>query len=84
MKCLTHPEESFDIAVLGCPFDTAVSYRPGKALVGLRITVGARFGPKAIRAASGRQSPFRSFGPQMGINPYSNWAKLVIALSGND
>lgn len=66
MKCLTHPEEAFDIAVLGCPFDTSVSYRPG-----------ARFGPKAIRAASGRQSPFRSFGPRMAINPYSNWAKLV-------
>jgi hypothetical protein len=30
VKCLTHPEESFDIAVLGCPFDTAVSYRPGR------------------------------------------------------
>ena len=46
-------------------------------LVGVRLIVGARFGPKAIRAASGRQSPFRSFGPRMGINPYSNWAKLV-------
>jgi len=32
VKCLTHPEESFDIAVLGCPFDTAVSYRPGLSL----------------------------------------------------
>ena len=29
VKCLTHPEEDFDIAILGCPFDTAVSYRPG-------------------------------------------------------
>lgn len=47
------------------------------------IMVGARFGPKAIRAASGRQSPFRSFGPQMAMNPYSNWAKLVNPLSGN-
>jgi hypothetical protein len=28
-KCLVRPDESFDIAVLGCPFDTAVSYRPG-------------------------------------------------------
>ena len=49
---------------------------------GARLIAGARFGPKAIRAASGRQSPFRSFGPRMGINPYSNWAKLVSTDSG--
>lgn len=30
MKCLTHPKEEFDIAIIGVPFDTAVSYRPGK------------------------------------------------------
>lgn len=50
------------------------------------MTAGARFGPKAIRAASGRQSPFRSFGPRMAINPYSNWAKLVYpcAMEVND
>lgn len=29
VKCLTHPTEAFDIAILGVPFDTAVSYRPG-------------------------------------------------------
>lgn len=29
VKCLVHPEESFDIAILGCPFDTATSHRPG-------------------------------------------------------
>ena len=28
-KCLTHPQEPFDIGVVGAPFDTAVSYRPG-------------------------------------------------------
>ena len=33
VKCLIHPEESFDIAVLGCPFDTAVSYRPGNPVL---------------------------------------------------
>jgi agmatinase len=31
----------FDVAVVGAPFDTGTSYRPG-----------ARFGPQAIRAAS--------------------------------
>lgn len=30
VKCLTSPDESFDVAVIGNPFDTAVSYRPGK------------------------------------------------------
>lgn len=29
VKCLTNPMEEFDIAILGAPFDTAVSYRPG-------------------------------------------------------
>ena len=33
------PAERLDAAVLGAPFDTATSYRPG-----------ARFGPEAIRA----------------------------------
>lgn len=30
VKCLTNPAEHFDIAIVGAPFDTAVSYRPGK------------------------------------------------------
>jgi hypothetical protein len=29
LTCLTEFEESFDIAIVGAPFDTAVSYRPG-------------------------------------------------------
>jgi hypothetical protein len=29
LKCLTNPDALFDIGVLGVPFDTAVSYRPG-------------------------------------------------------
>lgn len=28
-KCLTTPYDFFDIAVIGAPFDTAVTYRPG-------------------------------------------------------
>lgn len=30
VKCLTQPETPFDIGIIGAPFDTAVSYRPGK------------------------------------------------------
>lgn len=29
-KCLTQPRNTFDIGIIGAPFDTAVSYRPGK------------------------------------------------------
>jgi agmatinase len=66
VKCLTEPTEPFDIAIVGVPFDTAVSYRPG-----------ARFGPRAIRSASARQTSMRGFNPRAGINPYQNWAKVV-------
>lgn len=65
VKCLVEPEERYDIAVIGAPFDTAVSYRPG-----------ARFGPRAIRAASARQMAGTSFNTRAGINPYSSWATI--------
>lgn len=29
VKCLTNPQEKYDIAIIGAPFDTAVSFRPG-------------------------------------------------------
>ncbi|KAK2469897.1 hypothetical protein H9L39_18712 [Fusarium oxysporum f. sp. albedinis] len=65
-KCLTNPSEAFDIAIVGVPFDTSVGYRPG-----------ARFGPRAIRHTSGRQSSSRGFNPRAGMNPYQSWAKLI-------
>ncbi|KAF7512513.1 hypothetical protein GJ744_001448 [Endocarpon pusillum] len=60
VKCLTSPHQPFDIGIIGCPFDTAVSYRPG-----------ARFGPRAIRAASSRQTSFRGFNHRAALNPYT-------------
>ncbi|KAI9756322.1 MAG: hypothetical protein M4579_003914 [Chaenotheca gracillima] len=66
IKCLTRPNEAFDIGIIGAPFDTAVSYRPG-----------ARFGPRAIRAASARQTTFRGFNPRAGMNPYTSWAHIM-------
>lgn len=66
IKCLTRPEDEFDIGIIGAPFDTAVSYRPG-----------ARFGPRAIRAASARQTSFRGFNPRASMNPYTSWAKIL-------
>src|SRR5271156_3975502 len=38
---------------------------------------GARFGPRAIRAASARQIPSRSFNHRAAINPYSSWARIL-------
>ncbi|KAM4055331.1 arginase family protein [Hirsutella rhossiliensis] len=66
VKCLTDPGARYDIAIIGAPFDTAVTFRPG-----------ARFGPRAIRHASSRQTAFRGFNPRAGINPYQSWAKIV-------
>ena len=51
----THP---LDIAVVGFPYDTSTSYRPG-----------ARFGPRGIRAASSREKKGRSFNTVWDIDP---------------
>lgn len=48
---------SYDVAVLGAPFDGGVSYRPG-----------ARFGPSAIRQASRNLRP--AFNPELNIAPF--------------
>ena len=66
IRCLSAPHEPFDIGIIGVPFDTAVSYRPG-----------ARFGPHALRAASARQTPFRGFNHRAGVNPYDAWARIL-------
>lgn len=65
-KCLIDPESQYDIALIGVPFDTATSYRPG-----------ARFGPRAIRTASQRQTSLRGFNQRAMMNPYNNWAKII-------
>ncbi|KAJ4490771.1 arginase family-domain-containing protein [Lentinula aciculospora] len=44
-RCLEDASVPFDIGIIGFPFDTTTSYRPG-----------ARFGPSAIRSGSRRQS----------------------------
>ncbi|KAI5781256.1 agmatinase, mitochondrial precursor, partial [Geopyxis carbonaria] len=64
--CILDPDLHYDIAILGLPFDTSTSYRPG-----------ARFGPRAIRTASARQTPYRSSHPVLGINPYRSWATVM-------
>jgi len=54
-----------DVAVVGAPFDDAVSHRPG-----------ARFGPRAIRQASYHSGEINSL--QLGIEPYA-WLDVVDA-----
>ncbi|KAJ9626541.1 hypothetical protein H2203_004174 [Taxawa tesnikishii (nom. ined.)] len=58
--------ERFDIAILGAPFDTAVSARPG-----------ARFGPDGIRAGSRRIHPQFAYSVYTGQNSFMEWAKIV-------
>ncbi len=54
-----------DVAIVGAPFDDAVSHRPG-----------ARFGPRAIRQASYHSGAINSL--QLGIEPY-DWLDVVDA-----
>ncbi len=54
-----------DIAIMGAPFDDAVSHRPG-----------ARFGPRAIRAASYHAGSINSL--QVGLQPFE-WLDCVDA-----
>jgi agmatinase len=48
---------NFDVAVLGAPFDSGVSFRPG-----------ARFGPAAIRQASRHLRP--AYHPDLEVSPF--------------
>jgi agmatinase len=52
--------------VLGAPFDTATSYRPG-----------ARFGPHGIRDGSRRIRGPHSWNLYSGRNSFAEWATIV-------
>ncbi|KAI1638988.1 arginase [Biscogniauxia mediterranea] len=56
----------YDIAILGAPFDTGVTARPG-----------ARFGPGGIRIGSQRKSAEFSWSVYTGRNPLLSWATVV-------
>ncbi|KAG9378090.1 Arginase/deacetylase [Pyrenophora tritici-repentis] len=58
--------EPFDIAILGAPFDTAVTARPG-----------ARFGPSGIRQGSRRMAPEAGWNIYTGENVLLDWAKII-------
>lgn len=65
-RCLEDESAAFDIAILGMPFDTGTSYRPG-----------ARFGPYAIRSGSRRQRASRGYTLAWGNNPYDLGLKIL-------
>ncbi|KAH9898278.1 Arginase/deacetylase [Cubamyces lactineus] len=65
-RCLEDESAAFDIAILGMPFDTAVTYRPG-----------ARFGPYAIRSGSRRQRETRGYTLSWKNNPYELGSKIM-------
>ncbi|WP_084499432.1 agmatinase [Brevibacterium album] len=52
-----HPGSAPDVKIVGVPFDSGVSYRPG-----------ARFGPDHIRTAS---KLLRPYNPAMEVSPYA-------------
>ncbi|KAF1992745.1 Arginase/deacetylase [Amniculicola lignicola CBS 123094] len=58
--------EKYDIAILGAPFDTGVTARPG-----------ARFGPRGIRQGSQRIVPEDAWNIYTGDNVFFDWAKIV-------
>ncbi|KAI0752930.1 Arginase/deacetylase [Daedaleopsis nitida] len=58
-SCLMNDSASFDIGLLGMPFDTGVSYRPG-----------ARFGPYAIRSGSRPQTDSWGYTVEWNSSPY--------------
>lgn len=59
-------EGRYDIAILGAPFDTSVTGRPG-----------ARFGPAGIRRGSQRMSPEEAWNIYTEENTLMSWAKIV-------
>ena len=64
-SCLTS-RDPFDIAIVGYPFDTAVSYRGG-----------SRFGPHGIRDGSRRLRPSNGWSMHWRFNPYDGLTTIV-------
>ncbi|GAB1312488.1 hypothetical protein MFIFM68171_02698 [Madurella fahalii] len=69
VPCLSRSGErfkSYDIAILGAPFDTATTGKPG-----------ARFGPHAIRSGSWRILPEFAWSIYTGENVFKSGARIV-------
>ncbi|KAI0169138.1 arginase [Hypoxylon sp. FL1284] len=59
-------DSKYDIAILGAPFDTGVTARPG-----------ARYGPRGIRIGSERKEKDFAWSVYTGRNPLQSWATVV-------
>jgi agmatinase len=67
-RCLSGSHDTpLDIAILGFPYDTSTSYRPG-----------ARFGPRGIRAASSREKKGRSYNTVWEVDPFQDGGLSVL------
>ncbi|OAP54821.1 agmatinase [Fonsecaea erecta] len=67
-RCFSSRHASdLDIAIVGFPYDTSTSYRPG-----------ARFGPRGIRAASSREKKGRSYNTVWGIDPLTEGGLNIV------
>ena len=85
-RCLENEAASFDIAIIGLPFDTAVTYRPGylypirrplAKLTAFFFWFRARFGPFAIRSGSRRQREARGYTLSWANNPFELGHKII-------
>ena len=81
-KCLEDASKPFDIGIIGFPFDTTTSYRPGEWLLlcVMKLALnqaGARFGPFAIRSGSRRQHHKRGYTLPWGTSPYDHGSSLL-------
>ncbi|KAJ5969364.1 Ureohydrolase [Penicillium viridicatum] len=66
-RCLAASHNKpLDIAILGFPYDTSTSYRPG-----------ARFGPRGIRAGSAREKKGRSYNTVWEVDPYDEGLEII-------
>ncbi|EAU32699.1 hypothetical protein ATEG_07315 [Aspergillus terreus NIH2624] len=66
-RCLASDHDTpLDIAILGFPYDTSTSYRPG-----------ARFGPRGIRAGSSREKKGRSYNTVWGVDPFEEGLNII-------
>ncbi|KAK4870487.1 hypothetical protein LT330_004835 [Penicillium expansum] len=59
-------DKTFDIGIVGAPFDLGVTYRPGE-----------RFGPSGARSGSRRLDPDMAYSMDHGLNPFVDWASVV-------
>ena len=67
-RCFSPSHTSpLDIAIVGFPYDTSTSYRPG-----------TRFGPRGIRAASSREKKGRSYNTIWGVDPLTEGGLNIV------